>query len=191
LTVDSRTSVATSIAPSAAEAVVDAAEFARVFAADAPRVWRFLRRFGVPEADLEDLCQEVFLVVHRRWSEFRGESAFSTWVIGIALRTALAHRRRRALRDALPLSAATVLSPAPDQAAALETRRLRERLQTALDALSEGKREVFVLYELEELSMQEVARLLELPLATCYSRLYAAREELASKLRRLGEGGSP
>jgi RNA polymerase sigma-70 factor (ECF subfamily) len=167
--------------------VVDAREFTRIFAAEAPRVWRFLRRLGVPDADLEDVCQEVFLVVHRRWSEFRGDSALSTWVIGIALRTALAHRRR--LREALPLSAAQAPSVAAEQPEVLEQRRLRARLQAALDALSEGKREVFVLYELEELEMREIARLLELPLNTCYSRLYAAREQLASRLRRLGEGG--
>ena len=166
----------------------DAEAFTQLFAAEAPRVWRLLRRLGVREADLEDVCQEVFLVVHRRWAEFRGESTLRTWLIGVAIRTAYGHRRRRALRDTQPLTAASETPGAASPAEELERARLREHLQSALDSLPEGKREVFVLYELEELPMLEVARLLELPLPTCYSRLYAARTQLAGKLRRLGQG---
>jgi RNA polymerase sigma-70 factor, ECF subfamily len=170
---------------------VDAAEFTRLFAAEAPRVWRLLRQLGVHAADLEDVCQEVFLIVHRRWHDFRGESSLRTWVIGIALRTALGHRRRSGLRSAVPLSEAHEPIEAAGPADAVEQRQLRAQLMAALDALPEGKREVFVLYELEELPMPEIAQLLEAPLHTCYSRLYAARTLLAAKLRRLGHSGAP
>jgi len=173
-----------------AQTPVDAGEFARLFAAEAPRVWRVLRRLGIAEADLEDVCQEVFLVVYRRWHEFRGASTLRTWIYGIALRKALGHRRRKHVRDAVPL--AHEPSVAPEQQQALESSEQRRLLQSALDRLGDGKREVFVLYELEQLAMREVANALELPLHTAYARLYAARSELGATLRRLiGPGGRP
>ena len=173
-----------------AQTPVDAGEFARLFAAEAPRVWRVLRRLGIAEADLEDVCQEVFLVVYRRWHEFRGASTLRTWIYGIALRKALGQRRREHVRDAVPL--AHEPSVAPEQQQALESSEQRRLLQSALDRLGDGKREVFVLYELEQLAMREVANALELPLHTAYARLYAARSELGATLRRLiGPGGRP
>jgi RNA polymerase sigma-70 factor (ECF subfamily) len=176
-----------------APAPVDAAAFAQLFASEAPRVWRLLRRLGVLEADLEDLCQEVFLVVYQRWHEFRGDAAASTWVYGIALRKGVGHRRLKrvhAARTSLPEHAAPAV-PA-EQARALEDADRRRILQAALDKLGEPQRDVFVLYELEELPMREVAALLDVPLHTAYGRLYAAREELAAELRRLSlKGGWP
>jgi RNA polymerase sigma-70 factor (ECF subfamily) len=174
----------------AAQAPVDADEFARLFAAEAPRVWRVLRRLGIAQADLEDVCQEVFLVVYQRWHEFRGDSSLRTWIYGIALRKALGHRRRKHVRDSRPL--AHEPSTAPEQQQALESAEQRQLLQRALDRLGDGKREVFVLYELEQLAMREVADALGLPLHTAYARLYAARAELAATLRRLtATGGQP
>jgi RNA polymerase sigma-70 factor, ECF subfamily len=176
-----------------AHAPVDAAEFARLFASEAPRVWRLLRRLGVREADLEDLCQEVFLVVYQRWHEFRGDAAPRTWVYGIALRKGIGHRRLkhvRAARTSLPEHEAPAV--APDQARVLEHAERQRVLQSALDKLSDAQRDVFVLYELEELPMREIAAMLGVPLHTAYGRLYAAREELAADLRRLAsKGGWP
>src|SRR5262245_42468937 len=60
--------------------------FARVFAEHATLVRRALRRLGVPEADVDDVSQEVFLVVHRRLPSYEGRSAFPTWVYGICVR---------------------------------------------------------------------------------------------------------
>lgn len=176
-----------------APAPVDAAAFARLFASEAPKVWRLLRRMGVIEADLEDLCQEVFLVVYQRWHEFRGEAAASTWVYGIALRKGIGHRRLKRVqtaRTSLPVDAAPAV--APEQARALEDAEHRRILQAALEKLEDAQRDVFVLYELEELPMREVAALLDVPLHTAYGRLYAAREALAAELRRLSlKGGWP
>jgi len=70
----------------------EGADFAEIFRAHAPRVWRALRRLGVREADVEDLCQEVFVVVHRKLPAFEGRSALSTWIYGDA---ALVDRARR------------------------------------------------------------------------------------------------
>lgn len=166
---------------------MDAREFARLFAAEAPRVIRVLRRLGVREADVEDACQEVFIVVHRRAAEFQGRSSLRTWIYGIALRCALAHRRRKHVRDGVTLAHEPAV-PA-EQQRELEQSRARRTLQAALDKLAEGARDVFVLYELEQLSMREVAEALEIPIATAYSRLYAARTELQAEFARLARKG--
>src|SRR6186713_2887600 len=68
--------------------------FAEVYESCAKLVWRNLRRLGVPEAALEDAAQDVFLVVHRRLSEFEGRSTLRTWIFGIVLRVAARHRRK-------------------------------------------------------------------------------------------------
>lgn len=167
---------------------MDAGEFARLFAVEGPRVLRVLRRLGVREADMEDVCQEVFIVVHRRAGEFRGASSVRTWIYGIALRCALGYRRRKHVRDGVVL----VEEPAvpPEQPDELERVRARRVLQAALDKLAEGPRVVFVLYELEQLSMREVAHTLEVPLATAYSRLHAARAALRDEFARLQRSGA-
>jgi RNA polymerase sigma-70 factor (ECF subfamily) len=135
----------------------------------------------------------VFLVVYQRWHEFRGDAAASTWVYGIALRKGIGHRRLKrvhAARASLPEHAAPAVPP--EQARALEDADRQRILQAALDKLGEPQRDVFVLYELEELPMREIAALLDVPLHTAYGRLYAAREELAAALRRLSlKGGWP
>jgi RNA polymerase sigma-70 factor, ECF subfamily len=135
--------------------LISAQEFARLFAAEAPRVMRVLRRLGIREADIEDVTQDVFLVVHRRASEFRGESSMRTWIYGIAVRTALAHRRKR--RPLTGIGAQHDPGVAPEQQISLERAHAREVLRFALDRLPEGMREVFVLFELEHLSMRDVA----------------------------------
>jgi RNA polymerase sigma-70 factor (ECF subfamily) len=173
----------------APESTIDAREFAQLFAAEAPRVWRVLRRLGVRDADLEDVCQEVFLVVYRRWDEFRGESKRSTWICGIAANKALGHRRLKHVRDATALTAAHEPSCAPSQQRGLEQQDARQALELALQKLSADQREVFVLFELEQLPMREIADALTLPLATAYTRLYAGRATFAAELRRLASLG--
>ena len=160
-------------------------QFARLFADQAPRVLRALRRLGVRESDVEDVCQEVFVVVHRRWHEFRGDSKRSTWVYGIAVRKALSHRRRKHVRDEVALQPGHIGHSAPQQLRGLERAQAREALLSMLDQLDDRKREVFVLYELEQLPMKEIAVACEVPLHTAYSRLYAAREELRAQAKRI------
>src|SRR5215831_12264435 len=71
---------------------------AEVFRELAPFVWRALRRLGVAERDVEDVCQEVFMVVHRKIGEFEGRSTVRTWVYGIAIRVASDYRKRSHVR---------------------------------------------------------------------------------------------
>jgi RNA polymerase sigma-70 factor (ECF subfamily) len=152
--------------------------FVKVMEDHMPRVWRSLRYLGVPEFDLPDTCQEVFLVVHRRLGEFRGEACLSTWIYEICCRVAKAWRRRTAARRDAPMAETPVVAVDAQQESALEIARARHELSRLLDELPEEQRAVIVLHELEELPMHRVARLLGCPLFTAYSRLRLARKRL-------------
>jgi RNA polymerase sigma-70 factor (ECF subfamily) len=164
-----------------------APHFREIFDALAPYVWRTLRRLGVRDADVDDMCQEVFVVVHRRLGDFSGTSSVRTWVYGIALRVASQHRRgARNRREDLTLHLPEASLP-PLQEDAVHQEQLLGRLGRALNLLDEHRRDVFVLYELEEMTMKEVAEVLGCPLQTAYSRLHAAR---AVVREAFAEGGS-
>jgi RNA polymerase sigma-70 factor (ECF subfamily) len=165
---------------------------AALFRAHAASLWRALRRMGVREADVEDMCQEVFLVADRRRSDFEGRSSARTWLYGIAARVAADYRKRavhrhETLTDAVPEEGAG--APQDD---AFARQQARAMLDALLDELDPDKRAVFVLYEIEELSMNEVADALGCPLQTAYSRLHAARDRVAEGARRMRQkGGVP
>jgi RNA polymerase sigma-70 factor (ECF subfamily) len=160
--------------------------FDEVYDAHAAFVWRVVRRLGVREADVADVVQEVFLVVHRQLGGFEGRSSVRTWVYGIATRCASTHRRRAHLtREAsgdVPES-----SIEPDQPTSIDRRQARARLDRLLDELSDDQRAVFVLYELEELPMAEIADVVGCPVQTAYSRLHAARKVISSAASAQGD----
>ena len=153
-------------------------DFAALFRAHAPFVWRVLRRYGVREADLEDTCQEVFVVVHRRLAEFEERAQLRTWIYEIARRVALAESRkvsgRREVAETDREEPCVALRP--DQQ--LDDKRALAWLEEALASLSEPKREAFVLYELEEMTLAEVAEALGCGLNTAHYRVTTARDEL-------------
>lgn len=140
-------------------------------------VWRSLRRFGVRAADVDDATQRVFLIVHEKLAAIeRGrERAF---LIGVAVRVASHVRRAYKRRDAAEQrfsSTPTAANPNPEEVTQqLEARELLDRV---LDGMPEDLRTVFVLFELEELSVDEIARVLALPRGTVATRLRRSREE--------------
>jgi len=155
-------------------------------------VWRALRHLGIAEADVEDLCQEVFVVVHRKLGEFEGRSELRTWLYGICLRVAADHRRRAHVRHERAHPDPTegiAASPGLRPDARSEA---RSTLHFLLDQLDDDKRAVLVLYELEGLTMKEVAAAVGCPLQTAYSRLHAARDRITELvLARRTQEGSP
>jgi RNA polymerase sigma-70 factor (ECF subfamily) len=155
-----------------------------VFHAHASFVWRVLRRLGISDADVEDACQEVFVVAHRRLDDFEGRSSVQTWLYGICVRVGAAHRRRAGVREQrAPIHhEQAVEAPQEDEVA---LREARVELDRMLDRLDDEKRAVFVLFEIEELPMTEVAEAVGCPLQTAYSRLHAARHEIDLMLTRL------
>jgi RNA polymerase sigma-70 factor (ECF subfamily) len=158
-------------------------------------VWRVLRRLGVSVADVDDVCQEVFLVVHFKLPEFEGRSTVRTWLYGICVRTASDYRRGRARRQVLASNvqqssmAEQNQKMEQPQETLLAVHQACAALDRILDELDDDKRAVFVLYEIEELTMAEAATVLECPLQTAYSRLHAARREVEAAVSRMRERG--
>lgn len=150
-------------------------------------VWRTLRRLGVPEADLPDVAQEVFLVVHRRLADFVERAKVTTWLFRIAVRAARDRRRSASVRREIaleePLQAAVDASADPSRD--LERADDRALLEQALAALDEEQREVFAAFELEGMTGDAIAAALELPLGTVYSRLRLGRARFRQSLARL------
>lgn len=152
--------------------------FARLYEEHAAWVGSTLRYLGVREADLEDGVQEVFVVVHRRLADFVEGTSFRAWLGRIALHVAQnarrsARRRREDLREEPPDQ-----SVHADQPERLEALRLRDRVLAILDTMPSEQRTVFVLFEIERLSMADVASAVGCPLQTAYARLYAARNAM-------------
>ncbi len=147
-------------------------------------VWRSVKRLGVPPASIDDAAQDVFLVVHRRLSEFAGRSSVKTWLYGIVRRVVSDHRRRmkrKAPGESLPEHLADAGDNPQDVALKREAAAL---LYQVLDELDDDKREVFVLAELEQMPVPAIAEALGENVNTIYSRLRAARqrfEEAVSK----------
>ena len=146
-------------------------------------VCRSLRYLGVHEADLDDLVQEVFLVVCRRLQDYEEKGRARAWLYSICTRIVSSQRRLKGkrLRESTPLSERTTAAPEVEPidrvALALGWRLLHQ--------LTQEQREVFVLYEVEEMSMSEIAQAMNCPLQTAYSRLHKARERILAEVRRL------
>jgi RNA polymerase sigma-70 factor (ECF subfamily) len=163
-------------------------DFRSLYDDHAAFVWRSLRRLGVPPAHVEDACQEAFVVVHKKLSEFDGTSPRG-WLFAIAVRVAADFRKRAHVRrEAYGAEVAAAVTSAP-QHAELERQRTREFLQRVLDDLDDEKRSVFVLYELEGMPMAEIAEILGCPLQTAYSRLHAARRKVQDAVERAKSQG--
>ncbi len=150
-------------------------------------VWRTLQRLGVPEADLPDTLQEVFLTVHRRLPDFVGQGAEKAWLFRIALHAARDRRRRAHVRREVFDGTNLDQHPSgrPDALAALERMEDLRIFDKALSDMDMDQRVVFTLFELEGMSGQEVADCLEIPLGTVYSRLRLGRDAFHKAVRRL------
>ena len=146
-------------------------------------VWISARRLGVHVDAMDDVVQEVFLVIYSKLHTIRDPAALRSWIYGVVRRTASAHRRKqRADQETAEMDTFTIAAPGPHEDAEQHARLLL--LGELLNSLSEQKREIFVLVELEEMSVPEVAAALEIPLNTAYSRLRLAREDFETALGR-------
>ena len=161
---------------------------ASVFRDHAAFAWRALRRLGVPDSDVDDVCQEVFVVVHRKLAEFEGRSSVKTWLYGICVRSASDYRRRAPTRREVVTDSVPEAVVDETQHDALVKQQGLRVLDVLLDALDDDKRAVFVLYEIEQLGMAEVAEAVGCPLQTAYSRLHAARKIVEVGAKRMQKG---
>jgi RNA polymerase sigma-70 factor (ECF subfamily) len=148
-------------------------------------VWRMLRRLGVDPTDVSDAAQDVFAVLSRRLADLPSDAAARSFIYGTIVRVAHEHRRQK--RRLSP--AGVEVSDLPDPAARsadtqLELARDIQLLDALLSELDEDRRQVFVLVELEQLSVPEVAALTGWNMNTLYSRLRSARASFDSALSR-------
>jgi RNA polymerase sigma-70 factor (ECF subfamily) len=162
-----------------------AASFDEVYETTFDFVWNLVRRLGVPDAQLDDATQDVFMRVLKRLPEFAGRSSLKTWVGGIAVHVAKdlrrAHRRRGGDAVELPDSLHDSGKSPLDAASAAQTLRLVQRL---LDGLDDEQRDVLVLTEFEQMTAPEISEALGVNLNTVYSRLRLARKAFAAAADR-------
>jgi RNA polymerase sigma-70 factor, ECF subfamily len=172
----------------AATAVVDDGRLKTIVSEHFNVLWRFLKRLGIADGDVDDAVQEVVLVLARKLGQISPGSERS-FVLSTAFRVASGFRRQsRRRREVDDAELAELASPELDPEALAEQQHLRAVLQRVLDQLPLDLRAVFVLYELEELTMAEIAQTLALPPGTVASRLRRAREAFETLAARAGQG---
>ncbi len=161
-------------------------EIRAIYESQANFVWLSLQRLGIKSPDMDDVAQEVFLIVHRRLDTFDRNTRITTWLFGICMRVAANYRRRRRWTLEVPAGDASddrpsTLVAADDLLARREERHLAE---WALSRLGIEKRATFVMFEVEALSCDEIAKIMNVPLGTVHSRLHAARRQLEKVIAR-------
>lgn len=145
------------------------------------RVYRLAHRMAGDDDMAADITQDTFIRAFERMGEFRHESAFGTWLHRIAVTTALVAIRSRKRRDRRfgPLDEAAAVGGPETHGEVL----LRDRLHQAIDGLADGYRTVFVMYELEGYTHQEIAETLGVAVATSKGQLFRAKARLREALR--------
>jgi RNA polymerase sigma-70 factor (ECF subfamily) len=163
------------------------------------KVVKLVMRYVRSPAEAEDIAQEAFIKAYRALPQFRGDSAFYTWLYRIAINTA---KNAVVSRDRSPIDFDLDLQN-PDESyemhgrlkddetpeALAMTDEIRTTVNSAIDALPEDLRTAIVLRELEGLSYEEIAATMDCPVGTVRSRIFRAREAIDRRLREVFEGG--
>lgn len=159
-------------------------------------VWRNVRSLGAAPSAVEDVVQDVFVVVHRRMDDYDpARASIKTWLFGILRRVVRDHRRtmkrkpahfgtREADAEIDTMTDSTARGPHENAARAEAVRTL----QAVLESLDEEKREVFVLAEIEQMTVPEIAQAIDINVNTAYARLRAARQDFEQALARKRAG---
>jgi len=158
----------------------------RIYEQHADFVFRTLRALGVPDRDVGDAMQEVFLTVHRTLPGFEARCSMMTWLFTIC-RSVARDRRRRAFRRYEVIDGALVdeePDPRADLSLHLEERQKLAELDTILETMQEEQRLVFVLFEIERMTGIEISEALGIPPGTVYSRLRLARTAFRAAVAR-------
>jgi RNA polymerase sigma-70 factor (ECF subfamily) len=169
---------------------VSVPDFDAAYESQVDFVWRAVRRMGVRPADMDDVVQEVFFIVHRRLAEFEGRAQLTTWVFKILVHVVRHYWRthRRKPGDRVAEDSAEIQTLAADHesgpAATLERIEALRVVDRLLAELDEDKREVFVLAEIEQMTAAQIAEIVEANVNTVASRLRAARQEFEKALLR-------
>lgn len=150
-----------------------------------PVVASFLRRMGIPRGESDDVCQEVFVQMFRALKTFEGRADIKTWVFRLCVSQASRWRRRSWLKGSLRFLRVGGGTRVLEESVALATMpegELHRGVEEALTRMKPQHREVLVLFELEGLAGEQIARVLSCPVATVWRRLHYARLEFRSLL---------
>jgi RNA polymerase sigma-70 factor (ECF subfamily) len=159
------------------------------------KLLRLVMRLVRDAAEAEDVTQEAFIKAYRALPNFRGESAFYTWLYRIGVNTAknwlVAHGRRMPVmsevgdEDSEGIEESVLLRDDTTPDRVLMSRQVGEAVNAAMDALPEDLRTAISLREIEGLSYEEIAQVMDCPIGTVRSRIFRAREAIAARLRPL------
>nr|WP_269156052.1 RNA polymerase sigma factor RpoE [Pandoraea apista] len=173
----------------------DKAAFELLVAKYHRKIIRLVSRLVRDAAEVEDVTQEAFIKAYRALPQFRGESAFYTWLYRIAVNTAknhLATQGRRAptsteanAEEAETFAEADQLRDINTPESMLMSKQIAQTVNTAMEALPDELRTAITLREIEGLSYEEIAEAMGCPIGTVRSRIFRAREAIASRLRPL------
>ena len=163
------------------------------------KVVKLVMRYLKDPTEAEDVAQEAFIKAYRALPQFRGDSAFYTWLYRIAINTA---KNALVSRDRSPISYEINLNSdddAPDVTSRLRdpdtpeglalSEEIRTTVTAAIDALPEDLRTAIVLRELDGMSYEEIAAAMDCPVGTVRSRIFRAREAIDKRLREVFDGG--
>jgi RNA polymerase sigma-70 factor (ECF subfamily) len=146
--------------------------------------WRTLRRLGVRESDLADVAHDLFIVVFRHLADYDPARPIRPWLFGIAFRVVSDYRRSaRFARETLG-EAPEVVDRAPPVDEQIAERQAQAAVMRVLDALDLDRRAVLVMHDIDGHPVPEIAAALAIPVATAYSRLRLAREDLTAAIKR-------
>jgi RNA polymerase sigma-70 factor (ECF subfamily) len=163
------------------------------------KVVKLVLRYVRNPAEAEDIAQEAFIKAYRALPQFRGDSAFYTWMYRIAINTA---KNSLASRDRSPIAYDLDLTD-PEESHSVQTKlqdpdtpegmaltdEIRGIVNSAIEGLPEELKTAIVLRELDGLSYEEIAAAMECPVGTVRSRIFRAREAIDKRLREVFEGG--
>ncbi|CAM8644180.1 RpoE DNA-directed RNA polymerase specialized sigma subunit, sigma24 homolog [Burkholderiales bacterium] len=161
------------------------------------KVIRLISRLIRDPAEVEDVAQEAFLKAYRALPQFRGDSAFYTWIYRIAVNTAKNHLVAQGRRpiplssmsndddDGEPFRADEAIADIQTPDAVLMTRQIAETVNRAIEALPTELRTAVTLREIEGLSYEDIAEAMNCPIGTVRSRIFRAREAIAEQIRPL------
>lgn len=157
----------------------------RLYVAHAAELRLGAARLAGRDLDPDDLLQEVFMVALRKPADVLTADSPKAWLYGVAVKVAASRRRTAKVRRFFGLDDVAEVASPESPTRTMEQRDASKRVEQVLSKLSDKKREVLVLFELQGLPGEEIAAALQIPLKTVWTRLFHARKEFAAELARL------